>query len=52
MTGLRARAGVLREIGRPFSIEEVELLVPAEGRVIVKTHASPFCSTDVKNWKG
>ncbi|QBE50285.1 zinc-binding alcohol dehydrogenase [Leucobacter triazinivorans] len=47
-----ARAGVLREIGRPFSIEEVELLAPAAGRVIVRTHASPFCSTDVKNWKG
>ncbi|UOQ56882.1 zinc-binding dehydrogenase [Leucobacter allii] len=52
MSGRIARAGVLREVGRPFSIEEVELLAPAAGRVIVRTHASPFCSTDVKNWKG
>src|SRR3546814_4190852 len=31
---------------------EVEWLTDDPKRVIVKTHASPFCSTDVKNWKG
>ena len=49
---VHGKAGVLRAINEPFSIEEVEWFGPAEGRVIVKTHASPFCSTDVKNWKG
>lgn len=47
-----ATAGVLREIGRPFSIEQVEMLPLDASRVLVKTHASPFCSTDVKNWQG
>jgi S-(hydroxymethyl)glutathione dehydrogenase/alcohol dehydrogenase len=46
------RAAVLRETGVPFSIEEVELLAPTDGRVVVRTHASPFCSTDVHNWSG
>lgn len=45
-------AGVLRAIGEPFSIERVEMLDLDPRRVLVKTHASPFCSTDVKNWKG
>lgn len=49
---IRGRAGVLRTINEPFSIEEVEWLTDDPKRVIVKTHASPFCSTDVKNWKG
>jgi len=49
---IRGRAGVLRAINEPFSIEQVEWLTDDPKRVIVKTHASPFCSTDVKNWKG
>ena len=52
MATWRGTAGVLRAIKEPFSIESVEMLPVAPGRVIVKTHASPFCSTDVKNWKG
>ena len=52
MTDRSMRAGVLREVGVPFSIEEVELLAPTDGRVVVRTHASPFCSTDVHNWSG
>ncbi|GAA2243890.1 alcohol dehydrogenase catalytic domain-containing protein [Herbiconiux moechotypicola] len=52
MSTWRGEAGVLREIKQPFSIEEVELLPLDPTRVVVKTHASPFCSTDVKNWKG
>lgn len=52
MTDRSMRAGVLRETGVPFSIEEVELLAPTDGRVVVRTHASPFCSTDVHNWSG
>jgi len=49
---IRGRAAVLRTINEPFSIEEVEWKTDDPKRVIVKTHASPFCSTDVKNWKG
>ena len=49
---VRGQAGVLRALKEPFSIEEVEMLPLDPTRVIVKTHASPFCSTDVKNWKG
>jgi S-(hydroxymethyl)glutathione dehydrogenase / alcohol dehydrogenase len=49
---VRGKAGVLRAIKEPFSIEQVEMLPLDPRRVLVKTHASPFCSTDVKNWKG
>ncbi|QJU54137.1 zinc-binding dehydrogenase [Herbiconiux sp. KACC 21604] len=52
MSTWRGEAGVLRAIKEPFSIEQVELLRLDPTRVVVKTHASPFCSTDVKNWKG
>lgn len=52
MSDRTMQAAVLRETGVPFSIEEVELLAPADGRVVVRTHASPFCSTDVHNWSG
>ncbi|MCS5723912.1 zinc-binding dehydrogenase [Herbiconiux sp. CPCC 203407] len=46
------RAAVLREFNAPFSIEEVTFLDAAPGRVLVRTGASPFCSTDVTNWRG
>jgi len=46
------KAAVLRATNEPFSIEEVELIRDLPHRVVVKTHASPFCSTDVKNWQG
>lgn len=52
MSDLSMKAAVLRQTGSPFSIEEVKVLAPAQGRVIVRTHASPFCSTDVHNWSG
>jgi S-(hydroxymethyl)glutathione dehydrogenase/alcohol dehydrogenase len=52
MSTWRGTAGVLRAIKEPFSIEQVELLPLDPSRVVVKTHASPFCSTDVKNWMG
>jgi len=46
------RAAVLRRFNEPFSIDEVTFLEPAQGRVLVRTGASPFCSTDVTNWRG
>ncbi|MGO2110301.1 MAG: alcohol dehydrogenase catalytic domain-containing protein, partial [Pseudoclavibacter sp.] len=52
MTDRTMTAAVLRETGVPFSIERVEVLDPTPGRLIVRTHASPFCVTDVHNWSG
>jgi S-(hydroxymethyl)glutathione dehydrogenase/alcohol dehydrogenase len=46
------RAAVLREFNVPFSVEEVTFLEATPGRVLVRTGASPFCSTDVTNWRG
>lgn len=46
------KAAVLRDTIGALSVEEVDLLHLAPGRVLVKTHASPFCSTDVKNSRG
>lgn len=46
------KAAVLRETKGSLNVENVELLALAPGRVLVKTHASPFCSTDVKNARG
>jgi len=46
------RAAVLREFNKPFSVEEVSFLEPAAGRILIRTGASPFCSTDITNWKG
>jgi len=50
--GQTMRAALLRQINEPFSIEQVELLELDPHRVLIKTHASPFCSTDVVNWSG
>ncbi len=33
-------------------VEDIDYLDPAPGRVIVRTGASPFCSTDCLNWRG
>jgi S-(hydroxymethyl)glutathione dehydrogenase/alcohol dehydrogenase len=46
------RAALLRTFNAPMSVEEVDLLDLAPDRVLIKTHASPFCSTDVVNWRG
>ena len=46
------RAALLAELKAPFVVEEVELLDPAPGRVIVRTGATPFCSTDCINQRG
>lgn len=52
MTDRKMRAAVLRQTGVPFSVETVVVDAPTSGRVIVRTHASPFCVTDVHNWSG
>ncbi|MCZ4535938.1 zinc-binding dehydrogenase [Gordonia terrae] len=46
------KAAILRTLAQPFVVEELDYLPPAPGRVLVKTHATPFCSTDCTNWAG
>jgi S-(hydroxymethyl)glutathione dehydrogenase/alcohol dehydrogenase len=46
------RAALLAELKQPFVVEDVDLLDPTPGRVIVRTAATPFCSTDCINQRG
>jgi S-(hydroxymethyl)glutathione dehydrogenase/alcohol dehydrogenase len=46
------RAALLTAFREPFEVEAVDYLDPEPGRVLVRTGASPFCSTDVVNWRG
>ncbi|HEY7729267.1 MAG TPA: zinc-binding dehydrogenase [Gaiellaceae bacterium] len=46
------RAALLVEFNEPFVVEEIAYHEPAPGRVLVRTGASPFCSTDILNWRG
>ena len=46
------RAALLAELKQPFVVEDVDLLDPTPGRVIVRTGATPFCSTDCINQRG
>jgi len=46
------RAAILEEFGKPLVVEEVELLPPGPGHVVVRTTASAFCYTDCMNQRG
>src|SRR5215469_14763646 len=46
------RAALLAAVREPFVVEDIEYLDPAPGRVLIRTGASPFCSTDCVNWRG
>ena len=46
------RAALLTEFKKPFVVEDIEYLDPSPGRVLIRTGASPFCSTDCVNWRG
>jgi S-(hydroxymethyl)glutathione dehydrogenase/alcohol dehydrogenase len=46
------RAALLAEFNVPFVVEDIAYHDPAPGRVLLRTGASPFCSTDVVNWRG
>ena len=46
------RAALLTAIKEPFEVEDIDYLDPEPGRVILRTGASPFCSTDCVNWRG
>jgi aryl-alcohol dehydrogenase len=42
-----ATAAVLREIGEPLQLEEVELSAPGEGEVLVRMRGVGICHTDI-----
>lgn len=46
------RAALLVETKQPFVVEAIEFHDPSPGRVLVRTGAAPFCSTDCVNWRG
>jgi S-(hydroxymethyl)glutathione dehydrogenase / alcohol dehydrogenase len=46
------RAALLVEPKQPFVVEDIDYLPPSPGRVLVRTGAAPFCSTDCANWRG
>jgi NDMA-dependent alcohol dehydrogenase len=43
---MRTRAAILRELNRPWSVEEIELDPPKAGEVLVKLVASGMCHSD------
>ena len=47
MTGPSMRAAVLREVGKPVSIEEVLLEGPRRGEVRLRIAASGICRSDL-----
>jgi Zn-dependent alcohol dehydrogenase len=46
------RAALLSAIKEPLVVEDIDYLDPTAGRVLIRTGASPFCSTDCINWRG
>lgn len=46
------KAALLREIGKPLSIEEVETPKPGRGEVLIKTKAAGLCHTDLEIMEG
>lgn len=49
---MKVKAAVLRQIGAPMSIEELELAEPKEHEVQVKYLACGFCHSDLSFWVG
>ncbi len=49
---MRTRAAVFWEVGRPLTIEELELDEPAGGDVVVRVGAVGICGTDLHQVKG
>lgn len=43
---MKMRAAVVREYGKPISVEEVELAPPKENEILVKTKFTGFCHSD------
>jgi Zn-dependent alcohol dehydrogenase len=49
---MKMKAAVLREYGKPVSVEEIELAPPKEKEVLVKTAYTGFCHSDLSFMKG
>ena len=47
-----ATAAVLREVGEPLSIEEIQVEAPAEGEVLVRMKGAGICHTDATGIDG
>ncbi|MSP44238.1 MAG: alcohol dehydrogenase, partial [Alphaproteobacteria bacterium] len=40
------KAAVLRKVGEPLTIEDIEILPPGENEVLIRTVASGICHSD------
>lgn len=49
---MRMKAAVIKDWGKPLSIEEVPKPEPGPGEVLVRIRASGVCHTDLHQWKG
>jgi S-(hydroxymethyl)glutathione dehydrogenase/alcohol dehydrogenase len=49
---MKTRAAVSRELGEPFTIEELELAPPKANEVLVKTAHTGWCHSDLSQMKG
>ncbi len=49
---MRAKAAVLHEIGTPLRMEDVEVLPPQRGEVLVRMYAGGVCHSDLHVMKG
>jgi S-(hydroxymethyl)glutathione dehydrogenase/alcohol dehydrogenase len=49
---MKVKAAVLREIGKPLTIETVDLAAPREDEVLVRVRATGLCHTDLEVIKG
>jgi S-(hydroxymethyl)glutathione dehydrogenase/alcohol dehydrogenase len=49
---VKARAGVFWEVGRPLTVEELDLDEPGPGEVVVRMAAVGICGTDLHQVKG
>jgi NDMA-dependent alcohol dehydrogenase len=43
---MKTSGAILWEIGRPWSVEEIELDPPGDGEVLIEMHAAGMCHTD------
>src|SRR5580692_9247449 len=46
------KAAVLREVGKPLSIEDVQIGKPGPHEVLIRTVAAGVCHSDVHFWEG
>lgn len=52
MEYIKTRAAVAWEPGKPLSFEEVDLMPPQKGEVLIKMHATALCHTDAYTLSG